>query len=190
MQDGLEGVLDYSDYLAAPDDGKRYEILRGNLLVTPAPRPVHQRVLLRLAAVLREHFREHGRAEVFIAPIDLILSEHDVLQPDLLVVDDRSSITSRGIEGAPLLVVEILSEATADRDRGVKARRYAEAGIGHYWLVDPDARSIECHRLAGRVYERTRVAKDAATLTVPAFPELMLPLSELWADSDASARPS
>ncbi len=188
MQDGLKRVLDYSDYLAAPEDGKRYEIVGGNLLVTPAPRPVHQRVLLRLATALGEYFRSRREGEVFVAPIDLILSEHDVLQPDLLVVVDQASITGRGIEGAPLLVVEILSKATAERDRGVKARRYAELGIRHYWLVDPDARSVECHRLSGRTYERTAVADGDTTLSVPAFTGLALPLSPLWAGSDAPGR--
>jgi len=188
VQDGLKRVLDYSDYLAAPEDGKRYEIVRGDLLVTRSPRPVHQRVLLRLAAALREHFLRRSSGELFVAPIDLILTDHDILQPDLLVVDDRALITDRGIEGPPLLVVEILSRSTADRDRGVKARRYAELGILHFWLVDPNARSIDCHRLAGRVYERVVTLNGDATLSLPDFPDLALPLSMLWADSEAPAR--
>jgi Uma2 family endonuclease len=188
VQDGLGSVLDYSDYLAAPEDGKRYEIVGGNLLVTPAPRPLHQRVLLRLATALRDHFRDRHAGEIFVAPIDLILSEHDVLQPDLLVVDDRTTITDRGIEGAPLLVVEILSQATAGRDRGVKARRYAEFGIRHYWLVDPDARRVECHRLAGYDYELSAAADGDATLTAPGFAGLTLPLGVFWADSEAPTR--
>lgn len=188
MRNGLKRVLSYADYLATPEDGKRYEIVRGSLLVTPAPRPVHQRVLLRLASALREHFRNLGEGEVFVAPIDLILTEHDVLQPDLLVVDDRGLITDRGIEGAPLLVVEILSRATADRDRGVKARRYAELGIHHYWLVDPEARRVECHRLAGQGYERTAAAGGDTTLPIPGIGGLALALSQLWADSEAPVR--
>jgi Uma2 family endonuclease len=105
VQDGLKRVLDYTDYLAAPEDGKRYEILSGDLLVTPAPRPTHQRVLGRLVRALGEYFEKRA-GEVFFAPIDLILTSNDVLQPDLLVVDDPAFVTDRGIEGAPLLVVE------------------------------------------------------------------------------------
>ena len=117
MGDGLKQVLDYSDYLAAPADGQRYEILAGGLLVTPAPSPRHQRIVLRIAGRFREYF-ESRKCEVFVAPIDLILTDHDVLQPDLLVIDDPGLVTARGIEGPPLLVVEVLSPTTAGRDRG------------------------------------------------------------------------
>lgn len=188
MQNGLKRVLNYSDYLAAPEDGRRYEIVRGNLLVTPSPRPVHQRVLLRLATALREYFRDRSGGEVFIAPIDLILTEHDILQPDLLVVDDRTLITDRGIEGAPLLVVEILSSSTVDRDRGIKARRYAELGVRHYWLVDPDEQRMECHRQSAGEFGEATVVEGEAILTIPEFPGLALPLSLLWADSEAPRR--
>lgn len=181
MQDGLKRVLDYSDYLAAPEDGNRYEILRGDLLVTPAPRPVHQRVLGHLNEALREYFKKRA-AEVFFAPIDLILTNHDVFQPDLLVVDDPKLVTDRGIEGAPLLVVEVLSKTTADRDRGVKARRYAELGIRHYWLVDPDARRVECHRLSGGTYESLVTVAGNSRLSLPDFPGLDLPLAALWSE--------
>lgn len=179
MQDGLKRVLDYSDYLAAPEDGKRYEILRGDLLVTPAPSPIHQRVLVHLVRALGEYFDERA-GEVFVAPIDLILTSHDVLQPDLLVVDDPSLITDRGIEGAPLLVVEVLSTTTAHRDRGVKARRYAELGIRHYWLVDPDTRPVECHKLVDGAYERVSTMDQTSRTSVPDFPDLELSLATLW----------
>ncbi len=188
MQDGLERALEYSDYVALPDDGKRYEILAGSLLVTPAPRPLHQRVVTRLAASLHTYFAACGSGEVLVAPIDLILGKHDVLQPDLLVVDDRATITERGIEGAPVLVVEVLSKATADRDRGVKSRRYAELGIRHYWLVDPDARRVECRRLEGGAYRTTVAAEGDASLAPPEFDGLTLALSALWAESEAPRR--
>jgi Uma2 family endonuclease len=179
MQDGLKRVLDYSDYLAAPEDGKRYEILRGDLLVTPAPRPAHQRALVRLVRALGDYFDRHT-GEVFVAPIDLILTNHDVLQPDLLVVDDPALVTDRGIEGAPLLIVEILSKTTAARDRGVKARRYAQFGIRHYWLVDPDARRVECHKLVEGAYDRVAAVDGSSRLSLLDFPRLDLPLATLW----------
>ncbi len=185
MQDGLKRILDYSDYLAAPDDGKRYEILSGELLVTPSPRPVHQRVVARLGRILSEHFERRGEGEVFLSPIDLILTNHDVLQPDLLVVDDRTQITERGIEGAPLLIAEVLSRKTADRDRGLKALRYAALGVRHYWLVDPDARRVQCYMLARGAFDRTAEAEEDATLPVPGLDGLDLPLAELWAESPA-----
>lgn len=188
MQSGLRRMLTYSDYLAIPEDGKRREILAGTLIVTPAPRPLHQRVVRRLTTLLDAYFGGAAKGEVFAAPIDLLLTEHDVLQPDLLVVDDRALITDRGIEGPPLLVVEVLSKATAAHDRGPKLQRYAELGVRHHWLVDPDRRRVECHRLAGSVYERTVSANGDATLAVPGFDDLLILLASLWADSEAPER--
>lgn len=188
MQDGLERALEYSDYVALPDDGKRYEILAGTLLVTPAPRPLHQRVVVRLYSALQRFFGGRSEGEVLVAPIDLILGKRDVLQPDLLVVDDRATITERGIEGAPLLVVEVLSKTTADRDRGAKSRRYAELGIRHYWLVDPDARRVECRRLEGGAYRTTVAAEGDASLAPPEFDGLRLSLTALWAESEVPRR--
>jgi Uma2 family endonuclease len=188
LERGIKRVLDYADYLATPEDGQRYEIIEGELHVTPAPRPIHQRVSRRIESMLGEYFHARSLGEVFYAPIDLILTRHDVLQPDVLVVDDRGLITERGIEGPPLLVVEILSRGTAERDRGVKARRYAELGIRHYWLVDPAARCVECFGLTTGGFERLIEADGDATLEHPDFPGLALPLSTLWADSEAPVR--
>ena len=185
MEPGIKRVLDYSDYVAAPEDGNRYEIIGGELHVTPAPRPLHQRVSRRLQHRLGDYFHRRSKGEVFAAPINLILTAHDVLQPDLLVVDNRALITDRGIEGPPLLVVEILSTSTSDRDRGLKARRYAELGVAHYWLVDPVTCRVECHRLAAGAFEHVVAAGGDATLAHPDFPGLVLALSELWADSEA-----
>ncbi len=188
MERGIRRVLEYADHLAAPEDGKRYEIINGELHVTPSPRPVHQRVSRRVEEVLGEYFHSRGKAEVFHAPVDLILTKHDVLQPDVLVVDDRALITERGIEGPPLLVVEILSRSTADRDRGAKARRYAELGVRHYGWIDPGSRRVECHRLTTAGYECTAEAEGDGTIAHPDFPGLIVRLSRLWADSEAPAR--
>lgn len=187
MQDGLKRVFDYSDYLATPDDGKRYEILRGKLLVTPAPRPLHQRVVGRLYRLLADYFDRHG-GEVFLAPIDLILTNNDILQPDLLVVDNEAVVTERGIEGPPLLAVEVLSPTTAKRDRGVKSQRYAELGIRHYWLVDPDARRMECFDRAGSVFEKTVELEGDAVGSVAGFPGLEVSLPSLWRTTPPAPR--
>jgi Uma2 family endonuclease len=188
VQHGLRRRLTYSDYLAIPEDGSRHEILAGSLVVTPSPRPAHQRVVLRLAMALEAHFRHHAGTEVFVSPIDLILTPHDILQPDLLVIDDPRSVTDRGIEGTPLLVIEVLSKGTAVRDRGRKARRYAELGIPHYWLVDPDARRVEAFRLTGHRYGLAVSAEKATLLRVPGFADLEIPLAPLWSPSDPPER--
>src|SRR5687767_12118987 len=99
MAIGLKQTLDYSDYAAILPDGNRYEILEGELYVTPAPNPLHQRVSKRLQRQLEDYFEGRSLGEVFNAPIDVILTPHDVVQPDLVVVTDAGRISQRGIEG-------------------------------------------------------------------------------------------
>ncbi len=180
MGSELKRKLDYSDYVAAPDDGKRYELVQGDLFVTPSPSPLHQRVSRRLMRQLEDYFHRRALGEVFDAPIDLILTNHDVLVPDLLVVSEPKHITKRGIEGPPLLIVEILSPSTRKQDRGVKARRYAELGVEHYWIVDPEKRCLECHRRAGRRFRPLHQAEGDTTLTHPDWDGLAIDLAALW----------
>lgn len=136
--------LTYADIEHTPGDGRRVELLDGVLAVTPSPSLLHQRVSRRLQRALEEYFHTTRRGEVFNAPVDVILSVHDVLVPDLVVVADRSALTDRAIEGVPLLVVEILSPSTARHDQVTKAERYADFGVLHLWLVEPVTGVIEC----------------------------------------------
>jgi Uma2 family endonuclease len=178
--------LDYSDFLATPNDGNRYELLQGALFVNPAPSLIHQRVSRRLQRQLEDYFHTRSIGEVFNAPLDVILTPHDVLEPDLLVVADQSHISKRGIEKPPLLVVEILSPSTRKVDRGLKYRRYAELGVQHYWIVDPDRTTVECHRLAGGAY-RLLVASQGDTLVRhPDWDGLIVDLAVLWRQSPFS----
>ena len=118
----LKQKLDYSDLAGTPDDGLRYEILDGDLFGTPSPSIPHQRVSRELQRQLVAYFHPDGRGEVFDALLDVILSPHDVVEPDLIVVTQASQFSQRGIEGAPTLVVEILSPSTKQRDRTVKVQ--------------------------------------------------------------------
>ena len=180
MRSELKQKLDYSDYSAIPPDGNRYEILSGELYVTPAPSPLHQRISKRLQRQLEDYFERRDLAEVFNAPIDLILTARDVVQPDLLVVADARQISERGIEGPPLLVVEILSPSTRDTDSSVKARRYAQLGIPHLWLVDPDAQSVACHRSAAGVYRPLVRIRGDRSLIHPDWDDLVVDLESVW----------
>lgn len=180
MATGLKTRIDYDDYCAIPPDGKRYELLDGQVQVTPAPSPLHQRVSKRLQRLLEAYFEEAGRGEVFNAPIDLILTPHDVVQPDLVVVTNPSQVSTRGIEGVPLLVIEVLSPATTVYDRTTKAQRYAALGIPHYWLVDPETCSIQCFRSREAAYQPVGSFGPEDTLTHPDFPDLRLGLAALW----------
>jgi Uma2 family endonuclease len=180
MATELKRKLDYDDYVRLPDDGKRYEILDGELYVTPAPSPLHQRVSKRLQRKLEDYFEARGLGEVFNAPIDMILGRHDVAQPDILVVTNPGQISGRGIEGAPLLVVEVLSPSTRRHDREVKMRRYGELGIPHFWIVDPEAKWVACHRLEGGAYQHVLTGEGNTSLTPADWPDLTISLADLW----------
>lgn len=176
----LRTRLTYGDYCLVPDDGRRYELLEGQLHVTPAPSPAHQHVSKRLFVILLRYFDEGGRGYVFYAPIDVILAEDDVVQPDHVVVQDAAQISGRGIEGAPALLVEVISPSRADYDRTVKAQRYAARGVPHYWIVDPEARRLECFRLREGRYELEAAGTEDEAVDVLDFPGLRIPLAMLW----------
>lgn len=180
MATELKRKLDYEDYARLPDDGQRHEILDGQHYVTPAPSPLHQRVSKRLQRKLEDYFEPRGLGEVFNAPIDMILGRHDVAQPDLLVVANPAQVSNRGIEGAPLLAVEVLSPSTRRHDEKTKLRRYAALGIPHYWTVDPEAHWIRCHRLDGAAYRLLRTGEADAVLAPPDWPGLAIALADLW----------
>ncbi|MFQ5520219.1 MAG: Uma2 family endonuclease [Candidatus Methylomirabilia bacterium] len=180
MITGLKQKLDYSDYAHILPDGKRYELLEGDLYVTPAPSPLHQRISKRLQRKLEAYFEAGGLGELFNAPIDVILTPHDVVQPDLVVVTDAVQVSERGIEGPPALVVEIVSPATRDRDRTVKARRYVALGIRHYWLVDPEASRLECYRAEAGAYALVAQGEGDQSVSHPDRPDLSLSLADLW----------
>lgn len=135
--------LTYEDYLTTPDD-KRYELLDGELILAPAPRTTHQRTLLELALNVGRHVKDHDLGEVFTAPTDVYLTDTDIAQPDLLFISrDRAGvITELNIQGAPDLVVEVLSPSTAERDRGYKRALYAQHGVKEYWMAGVESATI------------------------------------------------
>ena len=180
MAPELKRKLEYSDLQVTPDDGKRYELVHGELYVTPSPTLLHQRVSKRLMQQLTAYFEGRSLGEVFCAPTDVILTQHDVFVPDLLVARMPIDASKRGIEAPPLLVVEILSPSTRDRDRGLKARRYAELGVEHYWIVDPEGQRLECHRREGTAFRLVLDAEGEASLVHPDWAELTIDLAALW----------
>ena len=174
-------VLTYRDYDALPADGRRYELHDGELLVTAAPSVSHQRVVGRLFALLRQHVETHALGEVFVSPLDCILSETTVVQPDLIFLDSaRSSLTTaRGIEGPPTLAVEIVSRSTAQVDRGAKLQLYARHGIAHYWIVDPAMPSIEAYTLTEGVFQMAARLGGTDRGPLPPFPSLTIAVPAL-----------
>lgn len=170
--------LTRDDLDALPDDGHRYEILDGSLIVTPAPVPRHQMVVGELHYALKEATAGTGLV-VFVAPFEVTLSLTTVLQPDV-VVCHREAITRRGAEGPPVLVVEVLSPSTRYLDRGAKRLAYESAGVAHYWLADPADPSLVALCLeGGRYAEVASVGEDQTwhctdPVTVSLSPTLLL----------------
>jgi Uma2 family endonuclease len=173
-------ILTYADYAALPDDGQRYELHEGELVLTPAPGTSHQGVLIDLGALLHRHVKEKGLGRVFVAPTDCILSDITVLQPDILFVDTehRSLISARAVEGPPTLVVEVLSPTTARRDRGGKRDLYAQHGVPWYWIVESAARRIDAYRLVGDTYQLAAPLTGPGAL--PPFLDLIIDATAIW----------
>ena len=147
-------VFTYDDYLTLSNDGKRHEILDGELVMTPAPSPEHQEILLNLIELLRGFVRAESRGKVFCAPTDVVLSMTDVVQPDIVFVSKErlNIITRKNVVAAPDIVVEIVSEATEKLDRVTKKELYERFGVKEYWIVDPEKQTIEVYELRGREY--------------------------------------
>lgn len=147
--------LTYRDYLTWPDDGRRYELYEGEVYLVPSPSVRHQRVSGKLQALLRQFLLVNGLGEVLYAPLDVVFSESTVVQPDLLFIshERRSIIGEQNISGAPDLVVEIISPATEERDRGAKLQLYCRYGVRECWLVDPDKRTVEVLALSPEGYQ-------------------------------------
>ncbi len=173
--------LTYQDYVLLPDDGKRYEILDGDLHVTPSPTARHQKVSLNLTLALAEHARAHGLGQVFAAPLDVILADDSIAQPDILFIsNERLPIVRDWVHGAPDLVIEILSPGTQQRDRTLKRHLYARHGVRELWLVDPEARTGEVFRLDPASETPPRIFVEQDTLTSDVLPSLHLPLASIW----------
>lgn len=130
------------DVLVLPDDGPRYELVDGRLLVTPSPSVRHQRAVWRLYDFVAPFVARHGLGLTGLAPADLDLGAGQLLQPDLFVTPVANPAAWAEV-GIPILVVEVLSRSTARQDRTIKRRRYQASGVGEYWTVDPDARLVE-----------------------------------------------
>ena len=174
--------LTCEDYRSAPGD-ERCELLDGDLVMVAAPNLKHQTVQLELATQLGQFIKDHALGKLFIAPCDVVLSNTDVVQPDLLFVSrEREHLLSSGenVQGAPDLVIEILSPATADRDQGYKRELYGRCGVTEYWLVDPIAETVSIHRQRAGVLEATRTFRREQTLRSPLLTGLELHLDDVF----------
>ena len=178
----LRTKLTYQDYRNTPDD-ERYELIDGELIMSPSPREAHQYADVALGSILYTFVKRHNLGRVYHAPFDVVLSDTDVVQPDLLFVsrDRLYIITEDNIQGAPNLVIEILSPSTSARDKGYKRDLYAKHGVKEYWQVDTDAKLITVLSLnAYGNYDVVAVYGAGQTLTSPILPGFALNLDEIF----------
>ena len=176
-------VMTYADLEPLPEDiSQRHEIILGELFVSPSPVPHHQLVSSRLQAALFNHVVERSLGVVLAAPVDVKLSEYNVVVPDLLfVAHDRLAIVGpKAITGAPDLVVEILSPSTTRQDRVRKLALYATHGVPEYWLIDPGGKALQVLTLVDGRYEPVPVSKNAPGSRI--LPDLTIDLNAMFAD--------
>ena len=179
--------LTYDDFVLFPDDGKRHELIDGEHYVTPSPSTKHQRILGNLHFLVRAWLETHAIGQVFFAPYDVVFSEFDVVEPDLLYLSQERAaavLTPLHVRGVPELVVEIASKGTRKRDETIKRRLYERTGVTEYWVVDPAIDVVRVYRRAEAGFARpVELAREAGdVLTTPLLPGLELPLSRIFAE--------
>jgi Uma2 family endonuclease len=176
--------LTYDDYARIPDDGQRHEIIDGEHYAVPAPSRLHQRLSIELGSRLHLFVKHRRLGEVYDAPFDVLLSKHDIVQPDLMFISNGRAgiVTDQNVQGAPDLIIEILSDRTRRLDEGDKLDLYDHYGVSEYWTFDTS-------RKAARVYRRTlqglRLVADLAAeagdvIATPLLPGLEIPLAEIF----------
>lgn len=176
--------VSYADLERAPEDGRRYELYDGEVFVVPAPLPRHQISQQLVLEVLRRYAAQHG-GFVVVSPIDIVFSDYDVLQPDVVFFRrERQHLIDLDapIRHAPDLCVEVLSPSTAATDRGRKMQMFARYGVPEYWIVDPGARTIEVHHLVDAAYIVTAVARDRDRIVSPTIEGLMFGAATVFVD--------
>ncbi|HKR66125.1 MAG TPA: Uma2 family endonuclease [Thermoanaerobaculia bacterium] len=163
----------YEDYALLPEDGRRHEIVDGEHYVNPAPNTRHQIVVATLITELRSFASAHGLGQVIGSPIDVVLSANDIVQPDIIFVSKgrRSIITRANIQGAPELVIEVLSDSTRRYDELTKRKLYEKFGVAEYWVVDPELEIVKIGRQE----------ISSGTLTTPLLPGFALDVRRVFA---------
>ena len=182
---GSRVKLTYDDFVLFPDDGLRHELIDGEHHVTPSPNNKHQRVVGNLYFLIRSWLEQHRVGEIFLAPFDVVLTRHDVVEPDLLYLSHgraHEALTAANVQGAPDLVIEIGSPSTRKRDETTKRHLYEREGVSEYWVVDPELDVLRVYRREGEGFGRARELSVEAgdVLTTPLFDGLELPLERVF----------
>ncbi len=178
----VEVKYTYQDLLTTPDDRHRYEIFEGELIMTPAPSRTHQRAHTNLLRILSNHVVQNILGEVYSAPFDVYFDKETVVEPDILFVSRERLriIEEEKVNGAPDLVVEILSPSTEKNDRGFKFKRYAQEGIKEYWIADPMHKALEVYELGQKGFELFGKYTGSDEVRSKVFPDLRFQAAEVW----------
>ncbi|MGE0447626.1 MAG: Uma2 family endonuclease [Vicinamibacterales bacterium] len=182
---GSSVKLTYDDFVHFPDDGKRHELIDGEHYVTPSPNTKHQHIVGELHFLIRGWLEVHPVGRVFLSPFDVVFTQFDVVEPDLLYMSNTRAadvLTDLNVQGAPELVVEIASPGTRKRDASLKRTLYERTGVSEYWLVEPKGDRVRVYRREGARFaapvDLTREAGDV--LTTLLLPGLDLPLARIF----------
>ncbi len=186
MRPGQRVKLTYEDFLHFPDDGKRHELIDGEHYVTPSPNTRHQAISGNLYFIIRSWLEQHPVGRVFYAPFDIVFTNFDVVEPDLLYMSNERAaeiLTAKHVTGAPEIVVEIASPGTRKRDETIKRRLYQRSGVSEYWVVDPDIDVVRVYRAEQGMFGRpTELSAEAGdVLITPHLSGLEIPVSRIFA---------
>ncbi len=175
-------ILTYDDLQQFPNDGNRYELIDGELYVSPAPSTRHQRVVTRLTVRVGNHVERLQLGEVFVAPLDVKFSPTDTVEPDLIFISNErlAILGDKYVTAAPDLVIEVFSPTTAGYDRGEKRDLYARYDVPNLWFFDPRLRTASASVLEEGRYREVVLARDEETFSAPPFADLIIALGELW----------
>jgi len=174
-------LLTVEDYRATPE-GARYQLIEGELIMSPSPNLNHQTILRNLSQILNSYLTTHPIGKYYFAPLDVYLSDHDVVQPDFLFVTNArlNILAEDGLHGAPDLAIEVLSPSTAQIDKKSKRILYARHGAKELWLVDPLLLQIQVYDFARDTAKPVRLVEENETLSTPLLPGLTLSAAEVF----------
>ncbi len=175
----------YQDYCQLPDE-VRAEVLDGELLMSPSPFRKHQKISGKIYRLLAQWVETHCLGEVYDAPFDVVLSQYDIVQPDILYISNerKSILTEANVQGAPDLVIEILSSGDKKRDTVKKKAIYEKYGVKEYWIVDPDSETISVFILEGNNFQEKGIYKRNQILESPLLPGFSLVLEDVFQSND------
>lgn len=183
-------LITRADYEGMPQGPPYYQVIEGDLIMSPSPRTFHQYVVGNVAFLLRNFVEKRRLGEVMIAPLDVFLTDINVFQPDVMFISNErlSLITENGIEGGPELVVEILSPSTARYDKGSKKKIYSRTGVQELWLIDPEAKTIQVFDLTKDAEMPAATYSARSVFESPLLPKLKIQGSKIFREPTRKPR--